>query len=160
MSNKKIITHGVFLNIFNLGVLITGQPGSGKSELALTLIDRGHQLIADDAPEFFSKNGKTLIGTCPTLLKGFLNVRTLGIINIKRIFGNKFIKSKAKLQLVINIEKNKSPDFITIKNIKIPQISVKNQAILIETAVRNFILQQQGYDANLDFANQQKQEIS
>jgi HPr kinase/phosphorylase len=155
MSNQKTITHGVFLNIFNLGVLITGQPGSGKSELALNLIDRGHQLIADDAPEFFSEDGKTIIGTCPSLIKGFLNVRNLGIINIKKIFGTKSIIKNAKLQLAINIEKKSSPKFITINNIKIPQISVKNQAILIETAVRNFILQKQGYDANLDFIKKQ-----
>jgi len=160
MSNQKTITHGVFLNIFNLGVLITGKPGSGKSELALNLIDRGHQLIADDAPEFFTEDNNTVIGTCPPLLKGFLNVRNLGIINIKKIFRNKSIKTKAKLQLIINIEKNKSAKYLKIYNIKIPQISVKNQAILIETAVRNFILQQQGYDANLDFANKQQQELS
>ena len=149
--------HGVLLNIFNVGILITGRPGSGKSELALTLIDRGHQLIADDAPKFSAKNG-TLIGACPTLLQGFLNIRNIGTININKIFGIKALKKGTNVQLVINIDtQSAGDDCIEIQNIKIPQITIKKDAILVETIARNFLLKQHGYDADLDLINKQKQ---
>jgi HPr kinase/phosphorylase len=148
--------HGVLLNIFGIGVLITGKPGTGKSELALTLIDRGHQLIADDAPEFSVQNG-ILIGTCPALLHGFLNIRNIGTINVKKIFNAKALKKSANLQLIINIDSgfpasagNDSEQLLEIQNIKIPQIATKNNAILVETTVHNFLLKQRGYDAHLD----------
>jgi HPr kinase/phosphorylase len=148
--------HGVFLNIFDIGVLITGKPGTGKSELALTLIDRGHQLIADDAPEFSIQNG-ILIGDCPPLLRGFLNSRTTGTINVEKIFGTNALKKSANLQLIINIDnsfrafpENNGKQLLEIQNIKIPQITTKNNAILVEIIVHNFLLKQRGYDAHLD----------
>ena len=148
--------HGVLLNIFNTGVLITGKPGIGKSELALALIDRGHQLIADDAPEFAVKNG-ILTGTCPALLQGLLNIRNLGTINIKKIFGTKAIKKSTNLKLVINLDNNKNNN-IEIQNIKMPQINIKKHAILVEAVVRDFLLKQKGYDANLDLINRKHHE--
>ena len=148
--------HGVLLNIFNTGVLITGKPGIGKSELALELIDRGHQLIADDAPEFSVKN-RVLTGTCPALLQGLLNIRNLGTINIKKIFGTKAIKKSTNLKLVINLDNNKNNN-IEIQNIKIPQINIKKHAILVEAVVRDFLLKQKGYDANLDLINRKHHE--
>jgi HPr kinase/phosphorylase len=149
--------HGVLLNIFATGVLITGRPGIGKSELALTLIDRGHQLIADDAPEFYVENG-ILIGACPPLLQGFINIRNIGTININKIFSFKSCAKSTKVQLAINIDPQGTfSDNIEIKNIKIPQITIKKDVVLIETIVHNFLLKQQGYDADLDLSNKQKQ---
>ncbi len=149
--------HGVLLNMFATGVLITGRPGIGKSELALTLIDRGHQLVADDAPDFYIKDG-ILIGTCPALLQGFINIRNIGTLNINKIFSAKSCAKSTKVQLAINIDLQSAfRDNIEIKNIKIPQITIKKDAVLAETTVRNFLLKQQGYDADLDLINKQKQ---
>ncbi len=161
---KNFITHGVLLEIFDVGTLITGVPGVGKSEVALALVDRGHKLIADDAPEFSVNNSKQIIGSCPELLQGFLAVRNLGVLNIKHLFGAQAIKSNIKLKLCISLDKsdeeNNSAD-LSILGENIPQITInfaqtRNCAILIETAVLNFQSQQQGYNANIDFAHKQQ----
>ena len=159
MTSQQNITHGVLVDIFTTGTLITGKPGCGKSELALSLIARGHQLIADDAPLFYRDNDNKLWGSCPELLQGFLASRNLGILNIRTMFGDQAIKAKTAVQLIINLDKS-NDNHREILGIRLPQINIMLTSlcapeVLIETAIRNFVLQQQGYDANLDFQGKQ-----
>ena len=95
--------HGVFMEILGLGVLITGGSGVGKSELALELLARGHRLIADDAAEL-RRRGSRLSGHCPPLLSGFLEARSLGILNVRRLFGRRALRSSCRLDLVIELD--------------------------------------------------------
>ena len=99
----KITLHGVFMEVISVGVLITGQSGLGKSELALDLVSRGHRLIADDAPEFARIAPDIINGTCPELLQNFLEVRGLGVLNIRQMYGDSAIKSNKYLKLIIEL---------------------------------------------------------
>lgn len=166
-SPKCITDHGVYLDVYNTGVLLSGDSGIGKSELALGLIDRGHSLIADDSVLFCLKD-KQITGHCPEVLQDFLEVRGLGIINIRELFGNKAIRKQKVLELVINILQV-SPDELyhidrlhgmhdtySVLGTDIPRVSIpvapgRNLAILIEAAVKNYQLQGQGYNASHDF---------
>lgn len=159
--------HGVFIEVFNTGILLSGDSGIGKSELALGLIDRGHSLIADDSVLFCLKDSQ-LIGHCPGLLQDFLEVRGLGIINIREMFGNKAIRKQKVLELVVHIAQvnpselflidrlHGTHDELEIFNKKIPRVSLpvapgRNLAILVEAAVKNYQLQRAGYHASQDF---------
>ena len=170
---KKEILHGVFMEVINVGVLITGKSGSGKSELALELISRGHRLIADDAPEFSRIAPYTINGTCPDLLKNFLEVRGLGILNIRKMYGDSAIISNKYLQLIIDllpakktvprnetsvklIEKTTSTLGVDIPTITLPIAPGRNLAVLVEAAVRDHLLIKGGYNAGDDFVRRQK----
>ena len=101
---RRTTMHGVFMEVFTIGVQITGGPGSGKSELALELLNRGHRLIADDAPEFTLITPDIIDGTCPEALQNCLEVRGLGILNVRRMFGDAAIKLNKFLRLIIHLE--------------------------------------------------------
>jgi len=165
--------YGVFMEILALGVLITGPSGVGKSELALDLISRGHRLVADDAPEFSRIAPDIIRGTCPELLRGFLEVRGVGIINVRRLYGESSIKNDKYLRLIIHLEpmdKEKllqldrlegSFELVKILDIDIPRITLpvtpgRNLSILIECAIRNHILRMSGYSASSDFIENHK----
>jgi HPr kinase/phosphorylase len=174
MTENTITLHGVFLDIFGLGVLLTGNSGIGKSEIALGLISRGHRLVADDSIEFHVPDeNESVHGRCPELLKNFLEVRGLGIINIKAMFGENAIRDDIPLQLVthlidatdMNINSNErlygmhSQINILGQNISrvvIPVGAGRNLSVLLETAVRNYRLRTSGYDASKDFVEKQK----
>jgi HPr kinase/phosphorylase len=96
--------HGVFLDVLEIGVLITGDSSIGKSELALELMSRGHRLIADDAPEFSLISPDTVEGSCPAALRDFMEVRGLGIVNVRALFGDSAVKPRLTLLLVISLE--------------------------------------------------------
>ena len=170
---EKEILHGVFMEVISVGVLITGQSGLGKSELALDLVSRGHRLIADDAPEFARVAPDTINGTCPELLQNFLEVRGLGVLNIREMYGDSAIKSNKYLRLIIelfppktNIPKSEdrirlSERKTNILEINIPTISLpvapgRNLAVLVEAAVRDHLLTCNGYNAGEDFIQQQQ----
>lgn len=152
-------THGVFVDIIGKGILIIGKSGIGKSEVALELIYKGHRLIADDSVSFYKRNQNTLIGKPPSLLKNLMEVRGLGIIDIKKLFGRKSVVTKKKLFLVIELKAfQKEIDCsklemtvnsfrlfdINIPKIEIPVTETRHVSLLIETAVKNYILLQKG----------------
>ncbi len=166
--------HGVFIEVMGVGVLLTGDAGIGKSELALELISRGHCLIADDAPEFLLLGVEDVVGSCPETLQDFMEVRGLGIINIRALFGDSAVKSHRSLNLIISLElldeQNFNPDQridgirrhrqvhgVTISEVALPIAPGHNMAVLVETTVRNYILRSQGYDAARDFQERQNQ---
>jgi len=171
LNTQRITLHGVFMDVLGTGVLIMGKSGCGKSELALELISRGHRLVADDAPEFFYVEPNDLRGSCPHNLGDFLEVRGLGILNIKKLFGEAAVKSRKYLHLIVRLESElqiESPTerlegiyrTQTIMGVDIPEIILpvapgRNLAVLLECAVRNHNLRQQGYHALDDFSARQ-----
>lgn len=162
---RRTTLHGVFMEVFTIGVQITGDPGSGKSELALDLLNRGHRLIADDAPVFTQITPDVIDGTCPEALQDCLEVRGLGVLNVRRMFGDAAIKLNKFLRLIIHleipedaskpdIEDRLRGDFSTLKvleldvaRITLAVIAGRNMAVITEAAVRDFMLKMKGYDA-------------
>ena len=162
------IKHGVFLDVFEVGVLLTGKSGLGKSELALELISRGHSLVADDAVELHRTAPETLEGRCPPMLRDFLEVRGVGVLNLRHMFGETAIRPKKTLRLIINLvladdEYMKTLDRLSIRtetetilnvpirSVTLPVAAGRNLAVLVEAAVRNYILQRHGKDSTKEF---------
>ena len=169
------ILHGVFLEVSGLGVLITGDPAVGKSELALELITRGHRLVADDALEVFAVSPDTLEGRCPSLLQDFMEVRGLGVLNIRRLFGETAVKHKKNLKLIIHLtpaDDWQSLDRLDMRasdreilgsvvpEVRIPVAVGRNLAVLVEVAVRNHILKLRGFNSAEEFADRQRAAIA
>lgn len=161
-------THGVFLDVLGFGILITGNSQIGKSELALELISRGAGLVADDAVELFQIGPETIQGRCPALLRDFLEVRGIGVLNIKAIFGETAVRPRKTLRLIVHLERPTEDYFrgldrlqtksstATILGVEIPTVTLavvagRNLAVLVEAAVRHYILQTRGYDSTKDF---------
>lgn len=175
LGDSKIM-HGVFMEVMGIGVLLTGPSGIGKSELALELISRGHRLIADDAPEFRRSAPDTIRGRSPALLKDFLEVRGLGILNVRAMFGDASIVETKRLRLIVHIDTitddtlweidriGGSQRKKTILDVKIPEVQIpvapgRNVAVIIEAAVRNHVLYLNGYNAADDFIKRQQKLI-
>jgi HPr kinase/phosphorylase len=171
---EKITLHGVFMEVMGTGVLITGDSSIGKSELALELLTRGHRLVADDATEFSRIAPDTLNGTCPEMLRDFLEVRGLGILNVRAMFGDSAIKQSRNLRLIIVLQDledaikidrlHGSRQIHVIQDVEIPEVTLpvgpgRNLAVLLEAAVRNHILISKGYDASEAFIERQKQRL-
>ena len=160
----RLSMHGVFMEILSIGVLITGDSGAGKSELALELISRGHRLVADDAPEFTQIAPDVLDGTCPEMLQDMLEVRGLGVMNIRQMFGDTAVKRNKYLRLIVHLVKaadssagamarltGESPAPVRMLDLDIPvfQLPVaagRNLAVLTEAAVRLHLLRVKGLD--------------
>ena len=170
----KTTVHGVFLEVMGTGVLITGESSVGKSELALELITRGHRLVADDAPLFTRIGPNILNGTCPDMLRDFMEVRGLGVLNIRAMYGENAIKQNKYLRLIIHLQHMSNEDqqqldrlygsrtVRTILDVEIPQVmlpvaSGRNLAVMVEAAVRNHILMEHGHNASEEFINRQSQ---
>lgn len=163
--------HGVFMDVLGMGVLITGDSGVGKSELALELISRGHGLVADDVVEMARIAPATIEGRCPGMLRDFLEVRGLGLLNIRTIFGETASRRKMKLKLIVHLQKTlaagDAPRLpldaqmqdvlgVPIRKVLIPVAAGRNLAVLLEAAVRNTILQLRGIDSMQDFMDRQQ----
>lgn len=175
-SNKEIV-HGVFIEVLGTGVLITGVSSVGKSELALELISRGHRLIADDAPEFTQIGPDILDGRSPGILQGFMEVRGLGVLNIREMFGDNAIKINKYLRLIIHLERMNESNLSNfsrltgqsrvekILNVEIPVTLIpvapgRNLAVIVEAAVRNHILRENGFDASQQLIDLQQKAIA
>ncbi len=165
--DASTVIHGELLEVFGMGVLITGGSGVGKSELALELLSRGHRLIADDTPNLTRITPEILEGACPPTLADLLEVRGLGILNIRRMFGDSAIKRNKRVRLIIRLVKQEEitplaearlqglRDTQTILGVEIPTITLpiatgRNLAVLVECAVRDHILRLNGYRAEDD----------
>ena len=174
---ENITIHGVLMEVLGRGVLLTGEPGIGKSEVALDLISRGHRLIADDAPTLTQVNPDILNGSCPYVLQDFLEVRGLGILNIREMFGDSAVRLKKNLHLNVHLEEmsgTQQADIdriqgsnteieilrVQVSKVVVPVAPGRNMAILVETAVRQYMLQQRGYDSVSEFTQRQKALIS
>jgi HPr kinase/phosphorylase len=172
----KTTLHGVFLEVNGMGVLLTGESSVGKSELALELITRNHRLIADDAPLFSRIGPDTIRGTCPELLRDFLEVRGLGLLNIRAMYGDSAIKFSKDLRLIVNLERMNVSSMhevdrlqgsyrtrtvldIDIPEVTLPVASGRNLAVLVEAAVRDHILLRKGYNASEAFIKRQRELI-
>lgn len=166
--------HGVFMDVLGMGVLITGDSGVGKSELALELISRGHGLVADDVVELARIAPTTLEGRCPGMLQDYLEVRGLGLLNIRTIFGETASRRKMKLKLIVYLQKPVSgvdaPRLpldaqtqellgVPIRKVVIPVAAGRNLAVLLEAAVRNTILQLRGIDSMQEFISRQQKAL-
>jgi HPr kinase/phosphorylase len=175
--SEKEVVHGVFMEVLGTGVLITGESSVGKSELALALIARGHRLIADDAPEFTRKGPDILDGRSPGVLKDFMEVRGIGVLNIREMYGDNALKSNKYLRLIVHLKRLNETEYAqldrlqgerkirTILGIDVPQILIpvapgRNIEVLVEAAVRNHILRISGNDATTQFINLQQQAIN
>ena len=173
----KTTLHGVFLEVFSIGVLITGEAGSGKSELALELISRGHRLVADDATEFTLIAPDVIDGACPELLQDLLEVRGLGVLNIREMFGHMSVKPSKYLRLVIHLKPlrdGEDTDALTrltgdighrdifdvaVPMITIPVASGRNLSVLVEAAVRSHALKSKGIDPAQTFIDRQAHQL-
>ncbi len=164
--------HGVFMDILGLGVLITGESGLGKSELGLELISRGNGLVADDAVDLFRINQTTIEARCPELLQNLLEVRGIGLLDIRAIFGETAVRRKMRLKLIVHLvrRENFERDYeripseplmqdvlgIPVLKVVIQVVAGRNIAVLVEAAVRNTILQMRGIDTYQDFMQRQR----
>jgi HPr kinase/phosphorylase len=173
---ESISMHGVFMEVQGFGVLIKGDAAIGKSELALELISRGHRLIADDIVDFFRISPERIEGRCPALLQDFLEVRGLGILNIRALFGDNSVKPTKPLDLIIQLAmadklaphlldrlsiKTQNEEVLGVKTSKIhiPIAAGRNIAVLVEVAVRNHMLLLRGVNATKQFTQRQQREM-
>ena len=167
-----VSVHGGFMDVFGMGVLITGDSGVGKSELALELVSRGHGLVADDVVELARTAPTTIEGRCPGMLRDYLEVRGLGLLNIRTIFGETAARRKMKLKLIVHLQKNSGGDErlpldaraqeilgIPVRKVVFHVAPGRNLAVLLEAAVRNSILQMRGIDSMNEFINRQQQAV-
>ena len=165
--------HGVFLDVLEMGVLITGASAIGKSELALELISRGNGLVADDIVELYRISPDTVEGRCPAVLRDFLEVRGIGVLNIRTIFGETAVRPRKLLKLIVHLEDHSHEAFseldrlkveanfqevlgVPVRRVTIPVAAGRNLAVLVEAAVRNFVLNQRGIDSTLEFIERQQ----
>ncbi|HEY4144188.1 HPr(Ser) kinase/phosphatase [Pinirhizobacter sp.] len=173
----RVTLHGVFLEVFSIGVLITGESGSGKSELALELISRGHRLVADDATEFTLIAPDVIDGACPELLQDLLEVRGLGVLNVREMFGHTAVKPSKYLRLVIQLKplrEGEDTDAMTritgdvgrrsILDVDVPMITIpvapgRNLSVLVEAAVRSQALKSKGIDPAQTFMDRQAHQM-
>ena len=163
----RVTMHGVFMDILGMGVMITGESGLGKSELGLELISRGNGLVADDAVDLFRINQATIEGRCPQLLQNLLEVRGIGLLDIRAIFGETAVRRKMRLKLIVHLVRKETLEReyerlpyepltqdvlgVPVRKAVIQVVAGRNIAVLVEAAVRNTILQLRGIDTYQEF---------
>jgi len=173
---ERCLMHGVFMDILGLGVLITGESGLGKSELGLELISRGNGLVADDAVDLFRINQDTIEGRCPELLMNLLEVRGIGLLDIRAIFGETAVRRRMRLKLIVHLVRRETMEReyeripyepltqdvleVHVRKVVIQVVAGRNIAVLVEAAVRNTILQLRGIDTYQEFVERHRKAMS
>ena len=173
---NRTTMHGVFMDILGLGVLITGESGLGNSELGLELISRGNGLVADDAVDLFRVNQTTIEGRCPELLQNLLEVRGIGLLDIRTIFGETAVRRRMRLRLIVHLVRRETleRDYqrlpyepltqevlgVPIQKAVIQVVAGRNIAVLVEAAVRNHILQLRGIDTYQEFVERHRRAMA
>jgi HPr kinase/phosphorylase len=173
---ERITRHGVFMDILGMGVLLTGESGLGKSELGLELISRGHGLVADDAVDFYRISQTALEGRCPELLRNLLEVRGIGLLDIKAIFGETAVRRKMRLHLIVHLVRRETmereferlpqePLYEEVLSLPVRKVAIavdagRNLAVLVEAAVRNTILQLRGIDTYWEFVQRHQRAMA
>ena len=165
----RITRHGVLMEVYGEGILLTGESGMGKSETAIELLKRGHRLIADDAVEIRKISGNTLIGTAPAVIRNFVELRGIGIINVAQLFGMGAVKEENAIDLVVNIEPwnnhaaydrlGVEAQYTEILGVKVPMNTIpitpgRNLAVILEVAAMNNRQRRMGFNAALEFTEQ------
>ena len=165
----RITRHGVLMEVYGEGILITGESGIGKSETAVELLKRGHRLIADDAVEIKKTSSSQLVGTAPSLIRNYIELRGIGVINVANLFGMGAVKEETAINLVVNIvpwEAGKHYDrmglednFVDVLGVKLPSFTIpvspgRNLAVILEVAAMNSRQKRLGYNAALELSQQ------
>lgn len=170
---ERITQHGVLVEVYGEGILLLGDSGVGKSETAIELVKRGHRLIADDAVEIKKVSAITLVGSAPELIKHYVELRGIGIVDVRRIFGMGSVKESEKIDLIINFENwvqgkmyerfGLESEYTEILGIKIPSITVpvqpgRNLAVIIEIAAMNHRQKKMGFNTAAEFEKRLKEQ--
>ncbi len=170
----RITRHGVLLEIYGEGVLLLGDSGVGKSETAIELVKRGHRLIADDAVEIKRTGLRRLVGNAPPLIQHYIELRGIGVVDVRRLFGMGAVKDEQDIDLIINLEHWRSDKvydrlgvenlYTSVLDVQLPALTVpvqpgRNLAVIIEVAAMNNRVKKMGYNAALEFAQQIDQHI-
>ena len=165
----RITRHGVLMEIYGEGVLLTGESGIGKSENAVELLKRGHRLIADDAVEIRKISGNSLVGTAPELIRNYVELRGIGIVNVAKLFGMGAVKLENEINLVVNIvhwdnhevydRLGLEDQYMDILGVKIPMNTIpvtpgRNLAVILEVAAMNNRQRKMGYNPAIEFTEQ------
>ncbi|MBQ9167601.1 MAG: HPr(Ser) kinase/phosphatase [Oscillospiraceae bacterium] len=165
----RITRHGVLMEVYGEGVLLTGESGIGKSEAAVELLKRGHRLIADDAVEIRKTSGNSLVGTAPELIRNYIELRGIGIINVAKLFGIGAVKAENEINLVVNIvpwntqkvydRLGLEDQYMDILGVKVPMNTIpitpgRNLAVILEVAAMNNRQRKMGFNAALEFTEQ------
>ncbi len=171
---QRITRHGVLVEVYGEGLLILGDSGIGKSEIAIELVKRGHRLIADDAVEIKRVSDKTLVGTAPELIRHYIELRGIGIVDVRRLFGMGAVKMSEKIDLVVNLEPwqqgkfyervGLQTEYTDIMGIKVPSITIpvnpgRNLAVVLEIAAMNNRQKKMGYDTAVEFNKRLMQQM-
>ena len=165
----RITRHGVLVEVYGEGLLLLGESGVGKSEAAIELVKRGHRLIADDAVEIKKEGAYVLSGSAPELIRHYIELRGIGVINVAKLFGMGAVKESANIDMVVNLEAWRDDvlydrlgvenEFTTILGVKVPNLTIpvkpgRNLAVILEVAAMNNRQKKMGYNAALEFTEQ------
>ena len=171
----RITRHGVLMEVYGEGLLLLGESGMGKSEAAIELLKRGHRMIADDAVEIRKISGDILVGTAPSLIRNYVELRGIGIINVAKLFGMGAVKSENEVNLIVNVvpwDKHSSYDrlgleenYTDILGVKVPTYTIpitpgRNLAVILEVAAMNNRQRRMGYNPAKEFTEQMNQHFA
>ena len=167
--------HGVLVDVYGIGMLITGESGVGKSETALELVQKGHRLVADDRVELYQHDELTLVGEAPEILNNLIEIRGIGIVDVMTLFGAGAILDTKQVDLLVHLE-NWTPDKqydrlgravettevmgVSIPKMRIPVKTGRNVSIILEVAAMNFRAKKMGFDATKTFTERSEQLIA